>query len=222
MIFRLLLKAKKNIKEIVVLETEAKSLSPSEDDLKEIVNTQQQATEILKTVTENIELGELKPYTIQNIYSTDTDESNSRIILCFSSSKFERMLTFLDQKQYDKILIINPIKNDYRSKLARLSTQVIQDKYSSLETEVIDIDTDNQNEILRVMTLLYQKYYLQEGCNFDIALTGSKIQTVCTSIFASFNKINNCWYISPKEWKSNAFSSGIIDTYIYTVSSIRL
>lgn len=220
MIFRLLIKAKKNINEIVVLETEAESLSPSEEDLKEIVNTQEQATEILKIVTESIELGELKPYSIENIYSTDTDESNSRVILCFSSSKFERMLTFLDQKQYDKILIINPNKEDYRSQLARLSTKVIQDKYSSLETEVIDIDTDNQNEILKVMTALYQKYYLQEGCNFDIALTGSKIQTVCASIFAGLNKINNSWYISPKEWKSNAFSSGTSDTYIYSVTNL--
>lgn len=218
MIFRLVIKAKKNINEIVILETEAESLSPSEKDLKEIVNTQEQATEILKAVTENIELGELKPYTIENIYSTDTDESNSRVILCFSSSKFERMLTFLDQKQYDKILIINPNKDDRRSQLARLSAKVIQDKYSSLETEVIEIDTSNQNEILKVMTILYQKYYLQEGCNFDIALTGSKVQTVCASIFAGLNKINNCWYVSPKEWKSNAFSSGISDTFIYTVS----
>ncbi|UTA67556.1 protein kinase domain-containing protein [Emticicia sp. 21SJ11W-3] len=219
MIFRLLIKAKKSINEMVILETEAKSLSPSEEDLREIVNNQEQATEILKTVTESIELGELKPYTIENIYSTDTDESNSRVILCFSSSKFERMLTFLDHKQYDKILIINPNKNDYRSQLARLSAKVIQDKYSSLETEVIDIEADKQNEILKAMTSLYQKYYLQEGCNFDIALTGSKIQTVCASIFAGINKINNCWYIKPKEWKSNAFSSGISDTFIYSVSN---
>ncbi len=69
------------------------------------------------------------------------------------------------------------------------------------------------------MTILYQKYYLQEGCNFDIALTGSKVQTVCASIFAGVNKINNGWYISPKECKSNAFSSGISDTFIYSVSN---
>jgi len=221
MIFRLIMEARKNINNIVIVETEAKSQSPSEEDLKEIVNNQEQATEILKTVTENIELGELKPYTIENIYSTDTDESNSRVILCFSSSKFERMLTFLDQKQYDKILIINPNKDDYTSRLARLSTKVIQDKYSSLETEVIDIDTSNQNEILKVMTTFYQKYYLQEGCNFDIALTGSKIQTVCSSIFASINKINNCWYISPKELKSNAFSSGASETFIYFTKNVN-
>lgn len=219
MIFRLLIKAKKNLNEIVILETEAENLSPSEEDLKEIVDTQEHATEILKIVTENIESGELKPYSIENIYSTDTDESNSRAILCFSSPKFERMLTFLDQKQYDKILIINPNKDDYRSRLARLSTKVIQDKYSSLETEVHDIDTEDQNEILKLMTMLYQKYYLQEGCNFDIALTGSKIQTVCSSVFAGKNKINNCWYISPMGWKSNAFSSGISHSYLFSVNN---
>ena len=218
MIFRLLIKAKKNIKNIIVLETDAETLSPSESDLKEIVNTQVEATEILKVVTESIELGELKPYTIENIYSTDTDESNSRVILCFSSSKFERMLTFLDQKQYDKILIINPNMDNYRSQLARLSAKVIQDKYSSLETEIIDIDTHDQNEILKVITMLYQKYYLQEGCNFDIALTGSKVQTTCSAIFACFNKINNCWYIRPKELKSNAFSSGASESVLYALN----
>lgn len=209
--------AKNNIDKIAVLETDAKILSPSDEDLKEIVDRQEQATEVLKAVTENIELGELKPYSIERIYSTDTDESNSRVILCFSSPKFERMLTFLDQKQYEKILIINPIKEDYRSKLARLSAKVIQDKYSSIETEIRDIDTENQHEVLKVMTMFYQKYYLQEGCNFDIALTGSKVETLCAGIFATKNKINNCWYIRPQEWKSNAFSSGTSDTYIYSI-----
>lgn len=217
MIFQLLTRTKNNIDKIVILETEAKTLSPSEGDLEKIVNSQEQATEILKTVTERIELGETKPYAIANIYSTDTDESNSRVILCFSSPKFERMLTFLDQKQYDKILIINPNNNNYRSQLARLSTKVIQDKYSSLETEVVEIDTNNHNEILNAMTVLYQKYYLQEGCNFDVALTGSKIQTICTSIFASKNKINNCWYISPKEWKHKSFSIGVSETFTYSI-----
>lgn len=218
MIFNLIISARRNLNKIVILETEAESLSPSDVDLKEIINSQEQATEILKTVTENIESGELKPYSIKNVYSTDTDESNSRVILCFSSPKFERMLTFLDQKQYDKILIIDPNKDNYRSKLARLSSKVIQDKYSSIETEVVEIDTDNQNEILKAMTILYQKYYLQEGCNFDIALTGSKIQTFCASVFAGVNKINNCWYISPKEWKSKSFSKGVSNTFIYFVS----
>lgn len=217
MIFRLITMAKNNIDKVAVLETEAQILSPSDEDLKEIVDTQEQATEVLKAVTENIELGELKPYSIERIYSTDTDESNSRVILCFSSPKFERMLTFLDQKQYEKILIINPIKEDYRSKLARLSAKVIQDKYSSIETEIRDIDTENQHEVLKVMTMFYQKYYLQEGCNFDIALTGSKVETLCAGIFTTRNKINNCWYIRPQEWKSNAFSSGTSDTYIYSI-----
>lgn len=215
MIYSVIIQAKKYLKNIAIIETNAKELSPSDDDLEKIISSEKQVTEILKTVTETVELGELKPYKIEKIHSTDSDESNSRVILCFSSAKFERMLYFLDNKQYDKILIINPISKDNRSKLARLSSQVIQDKYSSLETEIINIDIDNQNQIMHTMTMLYQKYYLQEGCNFDIVLTGSKLQTVCAGIFTCFNKINNCWHISPQAWKSNSFSSGYRDTFIY-------
>lgn len=215
MIYSIIIQAKKYLNNIAVIETDAMELSPSDDDLEKIISSEKQATEILKTVTETVELGELKPYEIEKIYSTDSDESNSRVVLCFSSAKFERMLYFLDNKQYDKILIINPISEENRSKLARLSSQVIQDKYSSLETEIINIDIDNQNDILQTMTMLYQKYYLQEGCNFDIALTGSKLQTICSAIFTCFNKINNCWYIHPQAWKPNGFSSGYSDTFIY-------
>lgn len=218
MIYNVIIHAKKHLNNIAIIETDALELSPSDDDLEKIISSEKQATEILKIVAETVELGELKPYEIEKIYSTDSDESNSRVVLCFSTAKFERMLYFLDNKQYDKILIINPLSSDNRSKLARLSSQVIQDKYSSLETEIIDIDIDNQNEILRTMTMLYQKYYLQEGCNFDIALTGSKLQTICASLFTCFNKINNCWYIRPQEWKSNGFSSGYSDTFIYSLS----
>ena len=218
MIFNSITISKKHLNNIAFVETEAQELSPSDADLEKIISTEKQATEILKVVTETVESGELKSYKIKKIYSTDSDESNSRVILCFSSAKFERMLYFLDNKQYDRILIINPQDNDNRSKLARLSSQVIQDKYSSLETEIIDIDIDDQNEILRTMTMLYQKYYLQEGCNFDIALTGSKLQTLCAAIFTCFNKTNNCWYISPEGWKPNSFSSGYNETFFYSLN----
>lgn len=219
MIFSSIIGAANNLNNIAIIETEAMELSPSDKDLNNIVNhsTNKQATAILKEVTEKIESSEIEPYVISRIYNTDTDESNYRVILCFSSAKFERMLHFLDNKQYDKILIINPVGNNNRSRLARCSSQVIQDKYSSLETEIKEIDITNPNDLLKAMTELYQKYYIQEGYNFDIALTGSKLQTVCASIFAHYNKINNCWYISPKGWKSNSFSSGANRSYIYSL-----
>jgi hypothetical protein len=219
MIFNSIIEAANNLNNIAILETEAMELSPSDKDLNDIINSSEnkQATDILTEVTKKIESSEIEPYVISRIYNTDTDESNYRVILCFSSAKFERMLYFLDNKQYDKILIINPIDNHNRSKLARYSSQVIQDKYSSLETEIKDIDITNTNDILKAMTELYQKYYIQEGYNFDIALTGSKLQTVCASIFTCYNKINNCWYISPKGWKSNSFSSGANNSYLYSL-----
>lgn len=221
MIFNSIIGAKKSICNVIVVETEAQKHSPSDEELEKIINHSEdkQATTILKEVTEKVESSEIEPYVISRIYHTDTDESKYRVVLCFSSAKFERMLHFLDNKQYDKILIISPNSDDNRSKLARYSSQVLQDKYSSLETEVRNIDVKNPNEILNVMTELYQKYYLQEGYNFDIALTGSKLQTVCASFFTCFNKINNCWYISPKGWKSNSFSSGAEVTNIYSILS---
>jgi hypothetical protein len=219
MIFNSIIGATNNLNNIAILETEAIELSPSDKDLNDIINSSanKQATAILKEVTEKIESSEIEPYVISRIYNTDTDESNYRVILCFSSAKFERMLHFLDNKQYDKILIINPTSDDNRSKLARYSSQVIQDKYSSLETEIKGIDITNPNDILKAMTELYQKYYVQEGYNFDIALTGSKLQTTCASIFTCYNKINNCWYISPSGWKPNSFSSGSKSTYLYSL-----
>jgi serine/threonine protein kinase len=221
MIFNSIIGTKDNLSKTIILETEAKELSPSDKELDEIINSHgnQQATTILEKVTKKIESSETEPYTISRIYNTDTDESNYRVILCFSSAKFERMLHFLDNKQYDKILIINPVGNDNRSKLARYSSQVIQDKYSSLNTEIKNVDIINPNDILKAMTELYQKYYFQEGYNFDIALTGSKLQTVCAGIFTCYNKINNCWYISPQGWKSSSFSSGAGDSYLYSISS---
>jgi serine/threonine protein kinase len=222
MIFNSLIETKKEMGNIVVVETEALELSPSDKDLEHIINTSadKQATTVLKEVTEKIESSEIEPYIITRIFNTDTDESNYRVVLCFSSAKFERMLYFLDNKQYDKILIINPVGDDNRSKLARCSSQVIQDKYSSLETEIQNVDITNPNDILKAITELYQKYYIQEGYNFDIALTGSKLQTICASIFTCYNKINNCWYISPKGWKSNSFSSGATDTYLYSLNHV--
>ena len=219
MIFTAIVNAQKKIFNAIFVETEALKLSPTDDELKTIIDQKgEQPTKILQDVKVKIDSSEILPYKINRIYYTDTDESKPRTILCFSSAKFERMLDFLDNKQYDKILLIDPIASDNRSRLARLSSKVIKDKYSSLDTEFKEIDITNPNDILKAMTELYQKYYIQEGYNFDIALTGSKLQTICAGIFTCYNKINNCWYIGPSGWKANSFSSGANNTYLYSLS----
>ena len=53
--------------------------------------------------------------------------------------------------------------------------------------------------------------------NFEISLTGSKMQAFAAAVFSSVCKVAQCWYVKPSKFDTNHFTKGVADTKWYTV-----
>ena len=160
----------------------------------------------LDLITKNVLKGEKGPYEIYDLLFSDTDESKRNLLVGFSTAKYERLFKILDNRQFSNINIISPNTKSKRSQLANLATEVI--KKSKPNVESFRFSTNALSDILKFLTSQYQKYYIDQNYNFEIALTGSKRNTVaCAALCAAF-KISHSWYIKPSIWDTMRFSKG--------------
>lgn len=59
----------------------------------------------------------------------------------------------------------------------------------------------------------YQSYYVQNS-NFELALTGGKLETVLAGITGACVPLNVVHYVQPADFETNGFSSGTGETTV--------
>jgi serine/threonine protein kinase len=170
----------------------------------------------LEIITENVIKGEEGPYEVYDLLLSDTDESKRNVVIGFSSAKYERLFKVLESRPFDKIQIVTSNSDSKRAHLANLASEVITKSYSNVEST--KYESNDLGATLEFLTLQYQKYYIDQNFNFELALTGSKRQTVaCAAISAAF-KISHCWYVRPHKWSTNTFSKGVNGKSYFMIS----
>ena len=163
----------------------------------------------------NIIKGEIGPYEIYDLLFSDSDESKKNLLIGFATSKYERLLKILEDRFFDKIQIFLPPVISQRDQLAKIAADFILHSYNN--TEVDECDSDDLNKLLFNLTMQYQKYYIDQNYNFEIALTGSKRNALACAIISASFKISHCWYVKPYEWNVEKFSAGTADSCYYKI-----
>nr|WP_320037611.1 AarF/UbiB family protein [uncultured Bacteroides sp.] len=162
--------------------------------------------------------GEQGPYKLIPLLPKEINPAARRVLVAFSSPKHERLFTLLDEREYDKILIIVPTEDGPRNKLARIAAEVVVRKFN--HAEIKEFGGDSLQELMKYLSLQYQKYFINNNYSFEIAITGNKLQTVaCAAICATY-KVNQCWYLQPTEWDSKRFTQGYGDTQLYSINKV--
>jgi len=143
-----------------------------------------------------------------NLLKTESDEARNRVLIAFSRPKNERLYHVLDNREYDKIELITPKKDtSSRSRVARMTADLVGKKYNNIS--INDFDSNDLNGVLHFLTEKYQEYYVDLNYNIEIALTGSKRQTIAVAILSAICKFSKVWYISPSAIDPNRFSKGV-------------
>lgn len=200
--------------------TEAKAHYPLDKDIEILLKKYEEKdhTRFLEALTDTLK-GEIGPYKLIPLLPKEVDPSARRILIAFSSPKHERLFTLLDEREYDRIHIIVPPKKNPRSKLARIAADVAVRKLN--HAEIIEFDSYNLQDLMDYLSLQYQNYFVNQNFKFEIALTGTKLQTVaCAAICATF-KVNQCWYVQPAEWDSKRFTTGTGKTKLFSIANMK-
>lgn len=201
-----------------IIHTDANEHYPLNSDVEALLNKHQDEdqTQFLESLT-NVIKGEKGPYKLIPLLPVSTENySSRRVLIAFASSKHERLYKLLDEREYDKIHIITPPADNPRNKLAKIAAEVALRKFS--QAEIIEYTGDNLQGIMEYLAISYQNYFVDQNYSFEIALTGTKLQTVACAVISSVFKISQCWYVQPAEWDTTRFTLGTGDTTIFKIT----
>ncbi|MFN2452686.1 MAG: hypothetical protein ABR577_00525 [Pyrinomonadaceae bacterium] len=160
--------------------------------------------------------GEKGRYDCEKQLISDADESRRRILCAFSSAKHERLLTLLDERDFDRIEILAPNGESPCSHLARIAADVAVNNYAN--TNLTPIDSHDLPGVLNFLAKHYQTWYVNGGFNFELALTGSKLHAVACAAMSVAVKVAQCWYVRPLQFDVNRFTIGVDDSAYFELT----
>ncbi|WP_426582707.1 hypothetical protein [Mucilaginibacter sp. R-33] len=190
---------------------------PLDEEVQPIIDlNNENDSSILLNEMSGIVKGETGPYALINLLPHYTNISDPRVLFSFASAKHERLYTLIAEREYEKINVVVSNGGTAREKLSRISAEFSLRQFNSAVIHYID-----QNNLDGTLTQLakdYYAYFILNNLHFEIALTGSKIQSAAVAIFSSVFKISQCWYVRPASWDTKRFSIGYSDFKIFQVS----
>ena len=195
-------------RKVWICHTRAKEYYPLNSDIANVIKAEKKRNhyDLLDSMTE-IMTGEEGPYTLKNLLYSDVDESRRRILCAFASAKHERLLSLLEERDFDRIELILPKKQTLRSHVAKIVAEIAVWNFRSAGMN--EIGTDDLIEVANYISQLYFDWYIKRGFNFEVALTGSKIQAVACATLSVANKVSQCWYVKPKKFAPERFTKGL-------------
>ncbi|GGH03004.1 ORC-CDC6 family AAA ATPase [Pedobacter zeae] len=219
LIFKLVANSLNKNGEISIALTKAKKYYPLNEDITNILDKSKESedkTAILKSISEVLK-GEGGPYKIIPLLPVETNYSIRRVLVAFASAKHERLYSLLDEREFDRIIIIIPKGNSSRNRLARIAADIALTRFNNCELH--EIDEDSVDETIKFIALQYQTYFINQNFSFEIALSGNKIQALSAALVSQSLKINQCWYIHPSRWDTKRFTKGAEKTIIYKIKN---
>jgi len=219
-IFQLVREALINSNGVHVAYTAAEQYFPLEADLNEVVKafTSDNHHQLLLSL-KGILTGEGGPYRSTPQLPDDSDGTRLRGLLAFASSKHERLIQLVEERDYDLIEVMVSEKQNSRSKIARIAAEVAVRGQDSGNIRTCNVD--DPTAILRALAERYEAWSVRDGLNFEIGLTGNKIQTVAAAAFSASYRVNQAWYVSPATFDRQRFTTGAGDTRIFRIKSVR-
>jgi hypothetical protein len=220
-IFKLVNEILTRRKKLYVAYTEAEDHYPEEEELKKRFEYAQNKPEYQQfdDIMENLPVGEnTDEYTIvPQIERTEYLSSRPTVLFGFVVAKNQRILTLLEQINYASIELFLTHNESYRSKLAQMAAGIAESRYGDVEIRSI-----KKNDPVDILQELFDKYasFHTQGCNIELALTGTKWQTLACAALSSVKKISQCWYVEPKERDTEHYSKGAKNTIYYRVTSV--
>ena len=204
-------------RQVWICHTEAEQHYPLDLDLRQILIAEKERDiHALLEKTQEVLTGEEGPYESDNLLPSDSDETRQRVLCAASSPKHERLLSLLDYRDYDRVEIIAPKSESPRSRIAQIAAEVAA--HNAANANITHIDSDDLDGMLNFVVEQYRIWYISNGLNFELGLTGSKLQAVACSAASAAYKVSQCWYIRPKTFDPKRFTRGVGKTHIYEVS----
>jgi hypothetical protein len=201
---------------VMVTHTQAKSYYPTDPDMKALLKAEEQHNrqKFFDTLS-GILTGEIGPYRCIPLLDADADETRRNVLFAFASPH-ERLLSLIDTRVIDRLEVVAPSGTTARNRVAKQIAEIAATDSASAEVTFIDSD-----DLAKTTTFLlkgFSQWYVRQGFNFEIRLTGSKMEAVAAAAVSSVCKITQCWYVRPTKFDSARFTKGAGETRFFRLA----
>lgn len=200
---------------VVIAHTLAREHYPLNDELARHIEGIDGAHAALVAI-EGVFSGDEEPYTYEKLLREGNEDSRRRLLCAGASAKHGRLLSLLDEREYDRLEILVPAHDSPRSRIAQHAAEVASGDIGS--AEVHKVDTGDLRATMELLARSYHRWYGHEGFDVEFGLTGTKIQAVAAAALSTQLKIAQCWYVRPAGFDPARFSRGAGKTRYYSIS----
>ncbi len=195
--------------------TEPEVTSPKDEDLIEILKAQEQQESVVDSLRQ-IVASEFPPYHSITVDSMESDATRSRALLAFSSSSHERLVHLVSENNFNHADLLTSSAGNSHSRIAAMVAKAAAREAES--SEIVELDLMSPQEILKAIEHSYTQKYIDGGMNFEIGLTGGKLDTVASAAYCSRYPVNKVWYVRPNKFDPEKFSRGAKETRYFKIS----
>lgn len=202
---------------VLIAHTQAERHYPLDENIEPLLSAE--ADEDTLGLLEGLDelwLGEKGPYTFEPLLLSDADDSRRRCLFASASPKHQRLLSLVQEREFDHIDVMAPSSSSPRSDLARRAARVASRVTES--SNIVNLDSDDLPGALIATAAAHQSYYVDGNYNFELGLTGSKLHAVAFAAASASMRMSQAWYIKPREFDSNRFSVGVGFTSYFEIA----
>lgn len=164
--------------------------------------------------------GEVGPFTVVPVGPLRRDPSQASLLVVFVSLKHERMSALLDHVPAERMVAVASVHTageaNLRSRAMKHVAAYLSAGQGGEEPQYVGtLDAQHTYELLAG---LHARHTLDDAYNFEIALTGTKMQAVGLAMFAATATPAAVYYSKPDHHDSSAFTHGTAATGLYRVT----
>lgn len=147
------------------------------------------------------------------------DGTRLRALYAFASPKHERLIHLVEERDYDLVEVMVSQNENSRAKIAQIAAEVAVRGQES--GNIHYSDAGDPKAILEALAERYEALSVGEGFNFEIGLTGDKLQTVAAAALSASYRVNQAWYVSPTSFDRQRFTTEVGATRVFRIRAIR-
>jgi serine/threonine protein kinase len=224
LIYSLVRHALRRDRQVHVLHTCAAEYEPAEERLRPALvlleDPEQNFAEGFRLLDEAT-VGEGTGFEPMAIGPQTRDASQPSLLAAFMSLKLQRLQRLLDSMQVERLVAVASVhtsgERSLRSRAMYKAAEYLVTRYGGEQRQLTTLDGQGAYEILRE---LHQRYALHDAFNFEITLTGTKMQAVGAGMFASTASPAAVYYSmpAPATRDKTKFTHGTGKTRLYRLA----
>lgn len=206
---------------LIVACTGAEEYYPLESELRKVLDAYGASDHhLLLTALRDVLTGESGPYQLVPLMAAETDGTRLRALSVFASSRHERLLHLATAREYDAVQIITDIADTSRARVGGIAARVaLEDTPGGI---IVSADASSLGELVEILARQHEDWFIRGGLDYEIGLTGNKMQAAAAAIIAATLPVNQVWYVKPEAFDQPRFTKGVAGSRYFTVERNKL